>query len=65
MMASGGIPRLTISKILNHAESGVTAVYDRHGYDPEKRAALDWWALKLQAILENKDEGKVLAFARA
>ncbi len=65
MMASGGIPRLTISKILNHAESGVTAVYDRHGYDPEKRAALDWWALKLQAILENKDAGKVLAFARA
>ena len=65
MMASGGIPRLTISKILNHAESGVTDVYDRHGYDPEKRAALDWWALKLQAILENKDAGKVLAFARA
>ena len=64
MMASGGIPRLTISKILNHAESGVTAVYDRHGYDPEKRAALDWWAVKLQAILEHKDAGKVLAFAR-
>jgi integrase len=62
MMASGGIPRLTISKILNHAESGVTAVYDRHGYDPEKRAALDWWALKLQAILHNNDAGKVLAF---
>lgn len=60
----GGIPRLTISKILNHAESGVTAVYDRHGYDPEKRAALDWWAVKLQAILEHKDAGKVLAFAR-
>ena len=44
--------------------SGVTAVYDRHGYDPEKRAALDWWALKLQAILENEGAGKVLAFAR-
>lgn len=64
MRASGGIPRLTIRKIPNHAESGVTAVYDRHGYDPEKHAALDWWALKLQAILDTNDAGKVLAFAR-
>jgi len=35
-MASGGIPRLTISKILNHVERSVTAVYDRHSYDAEK-----------------------------
>jgi len=27
-------------KILNHVESGVTTVYDRHSYDAEKRAAL-------------------------
>jgi integrase len=42
IMASGGIPRLTISKILNHVEGSITAVYDRHSYDAEKRAALDW-----------------------
>ena len=30
MMTGMGIPRLTVSKILNHVESGVTAVYDRH-----------------------------------
>jgi hypothetical protein len=41
----------------------VTAVYDRHGY-VQRSAALDWGALKLQAILDNKDAGKVLAFAR-
>ena len=29
-----------ITKILNHAESEVTAVYDRHRYDLEKRRAL-------------------------
>ena len=52
------------SKILNHVERNITAVYDRHSYDPEKRAALDWWDVKLQAILENKDSAKVLAFAR-
>ena len=63
-MASGGVPRLTISKILNHVETGVTAVYDRHSYDAEKKAALDWWAVKLTAILEDTDVGKLLPFAR-
>ena len=64
MVASGGIQRLTISKILNHIERNVTAVYDRHSYDSEKRAALDWWDIKLQGILDNKDSAKVLRFAR-
>jgi len=61
--ASGGIPRLTISKILNHVERGVTAVYDRHSYDPEKQAALTWWGAKLDAILRGKPS-KVLPFAK-
>jgi integrase len=51
MMASGGISRLTISKILNHVERTVTAVYDRHSYDAEKAAALRWWNAKLASIL--------------
>ncbi|MCK4235805.1 MAG: site-specific integrase, partial [Candidatus Krumholzibacteria bacterium] len=50
-MAGMGIYRLVISKILNHVESGITAVYDRHGYDREKREALDTWAIKLADIL--------------
>ena len=54
MMASGGIPRLTISKILNHVERDVTAVYDRHTYDPEKAAALTWWDAQLTAMLGDK-----------
>ena len=61
-MASGRIHRLTISKILNHAERHITSVYDRHSYDPEKSAALTWWDTKLSAILENK-AATVLAFA--
>jgi integrase len=32
-MTNMGIPRLVVSKVLNHAESGVTALYDRHSYD--------------------------------
>lgn len=64
LMAGGGIPRLTISKILNHVERHITAVYDRHSYDPEKRAALAWWDTKLTAILDDtQDAGKLLAFA--
>ncbi len=50
-MASLGIQRLTISKVLNHVETGVTAVYDRHSYDQEKREALDLWAKRLMGII--------------
>ncbi len=50
-MTSLGISRLTVGKILNHVETGVTAVYDRHGYDAEKRHALDAWAARLEGIL--------------
>ena len=46
-MTSIGISRLVVSKILNHAEPGVTAIYDRNSYDAEKREALDRWAAKL------------------
>jgi integrase len=50
-MTGAGVPRLVVSKILNHAEPGVTAVYDRHSYDREKREALDKWADQLRRVL--------------
>jgi integrase len=65
LMAGSGVPRLVISKILNHAEPGVTAIYDRHGYDAEKRIALDGWGRTLTAIVENKKDTNVVAFARS
>ena len=49
-----GVNRLTVSKILNHVETGVTAVYDRHGYDAEKRHALEAWAAHLNEIISGK-----------
>jgi integrase len=52
-MTSVGISRLVVSKILNHVESGITAVYDRHSYDAEKREALTTWADKLELIVAN------------
>jgi integrase len=50
-MTGIGIDRLVVSKILNHVESGITAVYDRHSYDNEKRQALNAWGRMLQQIL--------------
>jgi len=49
-MTGMGVPRLTVSKILNHIESGITVVYDRHSYDQEKRLVLDLWGEKLRKI---------------
>ncbi|RBM03682.1 integrase [Acidithiobacillus ferridurans] len=48
-----GHNRLVISKILNHVEGGVTAIYDRHTYDSEKRAALEDWSLKIEKLVAN------------
>jgi integrase len=49
-MTSLGISRLVVAKILNHVERGVTAVYDRHSYDREKRIALEAWAAAIQEL---------------
>ncbi|HEX2238540.1 MAG TPA: hypothetical protein VHJ19_09435, partial [Gammaproteobacteria bacterium] len=53
-MTGMGISRLVVAKILNHVESGITAVYDRHSYDAEKRQALNAWGRKIQSILHGE-----------
>jgi integrase len=63
-MTSGGTLRLVVSKILNHVESGVTAVYDRHSYDREKRQALEAWGRKLKAIVEGAEPANVIPLVR-
>jgi integrase len=65
-MTALGITRLVVSKILNHAEPGVTAVYDRHSYDAEKRAALAAWGTRLEEIVGIRQERRnVVNFAAA
>jgi integrase len=54
-MTSLGTPRLVVAKILNHAEPGVTATYDRHAYDAEKRDALNRWATHLETRTKNHE----------
>lgn len=55
-MTGLGVTRLVVKKILNHVDRDVTAIYDRHGYDAEKRAALEAWARRVEAIAS--DEGR-------
>jgi integrase len=62
MLTTMGVPRLVVSKILNHAEGGTTWKYDRNPYDAEKRDALDRWADRLAEILAGKP-GKIRELA--
>jgi integrase len=62
-MTSLGIARLVVGKILNHAEPGVTKVYDRHSYDAEKRQALNAWAQRIMELVTTMDN-KVLRLHR-
>ena len=55
-MAATGISRLTIAKVLNHKERDITAVYDRYGYGPEIRYALDAWGTRIEEILSGAEQ---------
>jgi integrase len=54
-MTKIGVPRLHVEKVLNHATGDIAAIYDRHDYSPEKRAALDKWSAHLTDLLASKD----------
>jgi integrase len=58
-MTGMGISRLVVSKILNHVERGITAVYDRHSYDREKLQALETWGHKLKSIVEGTESNVI------
>jgi integrase len=51
MMTRAGVQRLTVKKILNHADREITAVYDRYEYDKEKQKAMQNWDRTLKAII--------------
>lgn len=53
-MTSMGISRLVVSKLLNHVENSVTAIYDRHSYDSEKKNALEAWGKMLREIVSGE-----------
>jgi integrase len=56
-MARAGVAPHVVEKVLNHISgtiSGVAAVYNRYGYDTEKRAALNVWGSTLAKLARNE-----------
>jgi integrase len=49
-----GVNRFILSRVLNHTDSSVDGIYDRHDYLSQKRRALDLWAAELQRSLSGK-----------
>jgi integrase len=49
LMTGGGVSRFIVERVLGHADSGVTAIYDRNVYREEKREALEVLASTLLA----------------
>jgi integrase len=54
-MTAMGIPRLVVSKILNHSDNNITAIYDRHSYDAEKQNALEAWGSKIKQLIDRTE----------
>lgn len=54
-MAALGVPEKVVEKLLNHISGGgqspIAAVYNRYGYLPEMRSAIDRWEAKLTELL--------------
>jgi len=66
-MARLGEPPHVVEKVLNHATgqiSGVAAVYNRHAYLDEKRAALESWARHVEALTTGSRGAKVVPLKR-
>jgi integrase len=64
-LRSIGVDRLVVSKLLNHAEAGVTKIYDRYAADPEKAAAMERWANRLREIISGAPVSNVVQMREA
>jgi len=60
-----GVPRFVVSAVLNHVSEmgGITQVYDRNEYLPEKRKALDAWGDLVTEIATRTSPRAALAAA--
>jgi integrase len=56
-LARLGIDPFVRRRVLNHALTGVDAIYDRHDYLEPKRRALDIWAHEIERIVGDKSAG--------
>ena len=66
-MAGLGIAPHIVEAALNHKSGtikGIAAVYNRYSYADEKKAALEAWTRKLDAIVTGEAGANVVAFAK-
>lgn len=50
-LSSVGVLPMVAELVIGHAQQGISAVYDRHRYDDEKRAALELWEARVRAVV--------------
>jgi integrase len=62
-MSALGFSDEVVDAVLNHVKKGVIAIYNRHRYDKEKKAALESWERKLTSIITGKS-GNVIPMTR-
>lgn len=62
-MGEAGVSRFILSKVLNHKDRTVTAIYDRHSYDREKQQAFETWGRSLTTLLTG-EQSNVVALNR-
>jgi integrase len=65
-LAELSVSDVIAERVLGHKLQGVLAVYNRHGYDQEKRQALTMWEGRLRRIvgLEQAQLGKIINLHR-
>lgn len=64
-LAAAGVNETVAELTIGHTRKGIAAVYDRHRYDAEKRAALEAWERRLLRIAEGKvPEDNVVPLAK-
>ena len=67
-MARLNIPPHVVDKILNHVSGtirGVAAVYNRHSYIDERRAALETWSRHVESLVRPPAPSNVVELAAA
>jgi integrase len=65
-LARLGVDIAVIERILNHASGlfrGVVGTYQRHGFDDERRVALDRWGRHVESLATGEAESNVVEYA--
>ncbi len=66
MISAGGASREVLKAILNHVDRDVTAIYDRHSFDPEKKRTLSKLSRQIENLVTGKGESaEVVELRRA